>query len=476
MQALSFDRNKLFVASCLALLVTSLSFGIRAGILNQLGVEFHLNAQQLGIITATAFWGFPLAIVIGGMVVDIIGMKRLLLLAFIFHLLGIVLTIFATGFWSLFISTLLYNRRERGRARGRCSRPGSTPALAPRSIYDGPPARVPEPTISPDDGPWWGMPPPGGPRARTTMARHLRISCPHCHRSGLRLRPRTPGQPRPVQTMRGGVRHRRRTRDRRGRRTRGRRGRIAAAFGVRDGRRAGPAPDDVRGRARATRGAGERPHEASGSGHGVGPCGVRPPAGAPVVGGFGGGGAARSCRRRGRGWQAWRGRRRSRRRGCRRSRRCGRGWRGSWRPWPRGRAHRPRAGGGEVSGGGAVASGGGGGAWAGGGHMRRSRPRNGSPRRGRSSRRGDRPSSTGWPSAMRAHGAARPPPRGAGGPRGGARAGLRPGCAARAGTGRACATGGRARRPPRERRPRRRALGRPRACGRPGARRTGCGE
>lgn len=107
MQAIPFDRNKLFVASCLALLVTSLSFGIRAGILNQLGVEFHLDAQQLGIITATAFWGFPLAIVIGGMVVDIIGMKRLLLLAFIFHLLGIVLTIFATGFWSLFISTLL---------------------------------------------------------------------------------------------------------------------------------------------------------------------------------------------------------------------------------------------------------------------------------------------------------------------------------------------------------------------------------
>src|SRR5688500_2378628 len=107
MQAKTIERDKLFVASCLALLVTSLSFGIRAGILNQLGVDFHLNAQQLGTITATAFWGFPLAIVIGGMVVDIIGMKRLLLLAFIFHLLGIILTIFATGFWSLFISTLL---------------------------------------------------------------------------------------------------------------------------------------------------------------------------------------------------------------------------------------------------------------------------------------------------------------------------------------------------------------------------------
>jgi MFS family permease len=100
-------RNQLFVASCLALLVTSLSFGIRAGLLNQWGEEFNLSGSQLGVIAATAFWGFPLAVIIGGMVVDIIGMKKLLVLAFIFHLAGILLTIFATGFWSFFISTLL---------------------------------------------------------------------------------------------------------------------------------------------------------------------------------------------------------------------------------------------------------------------------------------------------------------------------------------------------------------------------------
>ncbi|MEO8763715.1 MAG: MFS transporter [Ginsengibacter sp.] len=102
----SISRNKLFIASCLALLVTSLSFGIRAGILNRLGVQFNLNASELGTITATAFWGFPLAIIIGGFLVDIIGMKRLLVLAFLLHLLGIILTIFAGGFASLFISTL----------------------------------------------------------------------------------------------------------------------------------------------------------------------------------------------------------------------------------------------------------------------------------------------------------------------------------------------------------------------------------
>jgi MFS family permease len=100
-------RPQLFTASCLALLVTSLSFGIRAGILGKLGTDFNLNASELGTIAATAFWGFPLAVVIGGFVVDIIGMKRLLEMAFIFHLAGIILTITATGYWTLFLSTLL---------------------------------------------------------------------------------------------------------------------------------------------------------------------------------------------------------------------------------------------------------------------------------------------------------------------------------------------------------------------------------
>lgn len=100
-------RKQLFTASCLALLVTSLSFGIRAGILGKLGTDFNLNASELGTIAATAFWGFPLAVVIGGFIVDIVGMKRLLEMAFLFHLAGIILTITATGYWSLFFSTLL---------------------------------------------------------------------------------------------------------------------------------------------------------------------------------------------------------------------------------------------------------------------------------------------------------------------------------------------------------------------------------
>jgi MFS family permease len=103
----TINRTQLFRASCLALLVTSLSFGIRAGILNDQGIRFHLNASELGTIAATAFWGFPLAIIVGGFIVDIIGMKKLLVSAFVFHLIGILLTIFANGYWTLFLSTLM---------------------------------------------------------------------------------------------------------------------------------------------------------------------------------------------------------------------------------------------------------------------------------------------------------------------------------------------------------------------------------
>ncbi|HZY39893.1 MAG TPA: MFS transporter [Mucilaginibacter sp.] len=104
---MQINRTALFRASCLSLLVTSLSFGIRAGLLNKFGSEFHLDKAALGSITATAFYGFPIAVVIGGFIVDIIGMKRLLVVAFLFHLAGILLTIFATGFWMLYVSTLL---------------------------------------------------------------------------------------------------------------------------------------------------------------------------------------------------------------------------------------------------------------------------------------------------------------------------------------------------------------------------------
>ena len=49
-----------------------------------------------------AFWGFTLAMVIGGILVDALGMKRIVWGAFFTHAVGILATLLATDFWTLF--------------------------------------------------------------------------------------------------------------------------------------------------------------------------------------------------------------------------------------------------------------------------------------------------------------------------------------------------------------------------------------
>jgi len=82
-----------------------MTFAIRAGILSQLGLEFSLSDGQLGWINAMAFMGFPVSMMIGGALYNSLGAKKLLLIAFVCHLAGLLLTISAEGFWGLLIST-----------------------------------------------------------------------------------------------------------------------------------------------------------------------------------------------------------------------------------------------------------------------------------------------------------------------------------------------------------------------------------
>jgi MFS transporter, putative metabolite:H+ symporter len=99
------NKSRLFNASCFALITTSMAFAIRAGILTQLGKDFNLNAEELGYVNQMAFLGFPIATMVGGPLYNIIGPRKIMWLAFFTHVLGLVLTIFAGGFWTLLIST-----------------------------------------------------------------------------------------------------------------------------------------------------------------------------------------------------------------------------------------------------------------------------------------------------------------------------------------------------------------------------------
>ncbi|MDW8289211.1 MAG: MFS transporter [Armatimonadota bacterium] len=105
----TYHRQKLFVASCIALVTTAMAFSIRADILKELGVAFDISHEQQGIVNLMGIWGFPIAILIVGPLCNIIGMGRLLKLACIGHILGVAFTILSPqfGFPILLASTLL---------------------------------------------------------------------------------------------------------------------------------------------------------------------------------------------------------------------------------------------------------------------------------------------------------------------------------------------------------------------------------
>ena len=60
------NANRLFYASCFALITTAFSFSIRAGILTQLGTEMNLDTVQFGTINSMWFLGFPISMILGG--------------------------------------------------------------------------------------------------------------------------------------------------------------------------------------------------------------------------------------------------------------------------------------------------------------------------------------------------------------------------------------------------------------------------
>lgn len=100
------NKSALFNGSCFALITTAFTFSIRAGILPQLGETFGLSAEQLGFINSMWFLGFPISMIIGGLVYHTFGPKNIMMVAFVCHTIGIVTTIYAGGYTTLLISTL----------------------------------------------------------------------------------------------------------------------------------------------------------------------------------------------------------------------------------------------------------------------------------------------------------------------------------------------------------------------------------
>lgn len=103
----NINKNRLFLASCLALITTAMTFAIRARLETVFGPEgVGLSLEQIGYAFAPAFFGFTIAMIIGGPLVDLLGIKKITWMAFLTHVVGIVLTIMAGSMTSLFIATL----------------------------------------------------------------------------------------------------------------------------------------------------------------------------------------------------------------------------------------------------------------------------------------------------------------------------------------------------------------------------------
>jgi MFS family permease len=101
-----FNASRLFVGSCLALLVTSLTFAIRAKIENVFAVDYGLTKQEIGWAFGPAFWGFTIAMFVGGLIIDAVKTKSIIWTAFGMHLIGIILLLTAKDKTMLFISNV----------------------------------------------------------------------------------------------------------------------------------------------------------------------------------------------------------------------------------------------------------------------------------------------------------------------------------------------------------------------------------
>ncbi len=95
--AIAPNAQRLLWAGFLAILAAGIGFGIRGGILANWAAEFGFTGAQLGAIGGAGFTGFCFGIIIGGVVVDKIGYGKLVVAAFLFHVLSAFITFAATG-------------------------------------------------------------------------------------------------------------------------------------------------------------------------------------------------------------------------------------------------------------------------------------------------------------------------------------------------------------------------------------------
>jgi len=93
----TYQRMQLFVLSCVALTTAAMVFSLRANVMEDLGVAFQLTAEAVGAAVGLSFIGFTVSVVVGGPLCDIVGMRGLLGIEAVLHILGLMIVLFAGG-------------------------------------------------------------------------------------------------------------------------------------------------------------------------------------------------------------------------------------------------------------------------------------------------------------------------------------------------------------------------------------------
>ena len=86
------NAKRLLWAGFTAILAAGVGFGVRGGIFANWAQEFSFSGVQLGLIGGAGFTGFCIGIFIGGVIVDKIGYGKLVIAAFLFHVLSAFIT------------------------------------------------------------------------------------------------------------------------------------------------------------------------------------------------------------------------------------------------------------------------------------------------------------------------------------------------------------------------------------------------
>lgn len=91
-EAIAPNARRLLFAGFMAILAAGVGFALRGGIFDNWGKEFGFTGAQLGSIGAAGLSGFCFGIIIGGVVCDKIGYGKLVVAAFLFHILSAFVT------------------------------------------------------------------------------------------------------------------------------------------------------------------------------------------------------------------------------------------------------------------------------------------------------------------------------------------------------------------------------------------------